>query len=223
MDSDARRSENDKCNASSLWVNGLWDKAKRRQKLRRHCCFGVCISGHSLVRSTKLMQCEWCQSTLDDCAWLFVLCLFTINFILHSDSSLHTFFEDLLDKTPKCALFSSTPGNEPRHRSEEAFVSPSWSFLPDHLCCTGFPPNWGKGWKSRFQLSSGDPRPCPQTCFEAAVWSVVLLAAAHAFLQLIIVWRVWMVLDPWAVAHTLVLDPGANWWAWLPFLPPFSL
>lgn len=34
---------------------GLWDKVKRKQKLRRHWVFWVCISGHSLVRSTKVM------------------------------------------------------------------------------------------------------------------------------------------------------------------------
>lgn len=107
MDSDAWRSENDKCNASSLWVNGLWDKAKRTQKLRRHCCFGVCISGHSLVRSTKVMQCEWCQSILDDCAWLFILCLFTINFILHSDSLVitHLLWRPTRQKPPNVLCF----------------------------------------------------------------------------------------------------------------------
>lgn len=61
-------SEKSKCKTSSLRVNNLWDKAKRRQKLRRCCCFGVCISGHSPVRSTEVMQCEQCQNTIDVCA-----------------------------------------------------------------------------------------------------------------------------------------------------------
>lgn len=85
MDSDTGRSEDDKRKASSLWVSGLWDKARRRQKLRRYCCFGVCVSGHSPVMSTKAMHCEWCQSTCDGCARIFILCLFIINFILYSD------------------------------------------------------------------------------------------------------------------------------------------
>lgn len=33
-------------------------------------------------------------------------------------------------------------------------------------------------------------------CFGAAIWALVLLAAALEHLQLIISWRLWMVLDP---------------------------
>lgn len=176
MDSDMWRSKTGKCKASSLWVNGLRDKAKRRQKLRRHCCFGVCISGPSFARSTKVMQCEWCRSISDGCTRIFILSLFIINFILHSDNlSLYTVFEDRLDKTPGCALLTGTSGNEPKRRSEEAFVPPSsQDFFSGHPCCTGFPSSWGQAWKNTSQLSSGDPRYCSETCFGAACTSTCI-------------------------------------------------
>lgn len=131
------------------------------------------------------------------------------SFCILTELSLHTFSEDLLGKNPKCALFCSTLGNEPKCRSEETFVSPSyWSFLPDLPCCTG---------PSPFLLGCGHPRHCPEIYFGAALWALVLLRAALEYLQLIISWRLWMVLDPWLVSQTLVLDPGADWWPRLPF------
>lgn len=140
MDSDAWRSENDKSKASSLWVNGLWDKTERRQQLRRHCCLECVFQVTVLSGQQKSHNVNGAKADLVVVHEYLSSIFFIIN-VIPTESLLLTFFEELLGKNPKCALFCSSLGNDPKCRSEETFVSPSsWNFLPDHLCCTGSSP-----------------------------------------------------------------------------------
>lgn len=231
MDSDTARSQDDKRKASSLWVSGLWDKAKRRQKswgdtAVLESVFQVTVpSGQqkSCIVNGAKAHVMVVQSTLYGRAWIFILCLFIINFILHSDRCVlaHLLWRPTR-QNPQSLLFCSTPDNESKRRSEEALLSPSsWSCLPgDHLCCTAFSPNWGKG---------GKALPAEQWWPQMLSWNVCWgywLGCGAACISTCISLtshQLKGVDGAWPVAHTLLLDLGANWWARLPFPPPFSL
>lgn len=148
--------------------------------------------------------------------------LLSTSFCILTDGSLHIFFEDLLGKTPKVFCFVVHQTMRQHVGLRKLFCHPLLGAAFQEIICVVLDSLRTEG-RGRKALPA--EQWWPQTSSWDVFWGYWLGCGATCIITCISLTSHQLegVDGAWPVAHTLVLDLGANRWARLPFPSPLSL